>query len=185
MSDWFETTEGLWGKLWSTLGRGVADAKHPARTPTFATVSPDGRPEARTVVLRHADQASGTVIMHTDLYSDKVKSLRIAPFAALHIWVPKQNLQIRLQANVVIQSGDQVRTLWDKIPDHAQQSYGVTPAPGAPIKTALDYVKKPDPATFAVLVCSLTHVDLVHLGEDHRRVSFSRDHDWQGQWLSP
>jgi len=185
MSEWFETTEGLWDKLWSTLGRGVADAKHPARTPTFATTSPDGWPQARTVVLRHADQASGTVALHTDLYSDKVKSLHASPRAALHVWVPKQNLQIRLQADVVIQSGDTVRALWDKIPDHAQQSYGVTPAPGVPIEGALDYVKDPDPATFAVLICALTYVDLVHLGTDHRRAAYSRAHDWQGQWLSP
>ncbi len=28
MSNWFETQDGLWQKLWSTLALGVADAKH-------------------------------------------------------------------------------------------------------------------------------------------------------------
>ncbi len=185
MSDWFETTEGLWTKAWSMLGRGVADARHPARRPTLATVSPDGWPEARTVVLRAADAGAGEVTVHTDLYSDKVKSLRSTPRAALHVWVPQQDLQIRLQAKVTIQSGDATRALWDRIPDHAQQSYGVTPPPGTPVETALAYVKKPDPATFAVLTCTLTDIDLVHLGADHRRVRFSRACHWQGQWLSP
>lgn len=185
MSDWFETTDGIWDKLWGTLGRGVADAKHPARRPTFATVSPEGWPEARTVVLRSADRAAGAVTVHTDLYSDKIKSLRALPRAALHIWDAKQNLQIRLQAEVTILSGAQTRALWDKIPDHAQQSYGVTPPPGQPIATALDYVKSPDPETFAVLQCHVTTIDAVHLGTDHRRAGFSRDRHWQGQWLSP
>lgn len=185
MSEWFETTEGIWTKVWNTLGRGVADAKHPARRPTFATVSSDGWPEARTVVLRTADQDAGTITIHTDLFSDKINSLRAHPRAALHIWDAKQNLQIRLQAEVSISSGAQTRALWDKIPDHAQQSYGVTPAPGTPIKTALDYVKDPDPATFAVLHCIVTTIDAVHLGADHRRVCFSRLGHWQGQWLSP
>lgn len=185
MSEWFETKDGLWAKAWGILGRGVADAKHPARRPTFATVSPDGWPEARTVVLRSADQGAAEVTVHTDLYSDKIQSLKSNPRAALHIWVPQQNLQIRLQADVTILSGAATRPLWDKIPDHAQQSYGVTPPPGTKIDTGLEYVKDPDPATFAVLVCRLTFVDLVHLGDNHRRASFSRGGDWQGQWLSP
>jgi len=185
MSEWFETADGILSKVWDTLGRGVADAKHPARRPTFATVSPDGWPEARTVVLRSIDPTAAVVTVHTDLYSDKIKSLQAQPRAALHIWDAKQDLQIRLQTEVSISSGAQTRALWDKIPDHAQQSYGVTPAPGTPIKTALDYVKDPDPATFAVLQCTVTTIDAVHLGADHRRVCFSRLGHWQGQWLSP
>jgi hypothetical protein len=185
MSEWFETAEGILAKVWGTLGRGVADAKHPARRPTFATVSTDGWPEARTVVLRTSDREAGIVAVHTDLYSDKIKSLQTNPRAALHIWDAKQDLQIRLQAEVSISHGADTRAFWDKIPDHAQQSYGVTPPPGKPIENALDYVKDPDPATFAVLQCHVTTIDAVHLGTDHRRVSFSRARHWQGQWLSP
>lgn len=185
MNEWFETTDGTLKRVWDTLALGVADAAHPARRPVFATISPTGWPEARTVVLRTADKEAGTVSVHTDLFSDKIKSLHASPRAALHIWDADQVLQIRLQAEVTIQSGAATRGLWDQIPDHAQQSYGVTPPPGAPIETALDYIKKPDPATFAVLTCTVTHIDAVHLGADHRRVGFSRARHWQGQWLSP
>lgn len=185
MTDWFETTQGTWAQLWHTLARGVADASHPARRPTLATVSPEGWPEARTVVLRTATPDAAEVTAHTDLYSDKMQSLANAPRAALHVWDEDQQLQIRLQAEVTIQSGAQTRALWAKIPDHARQSYGVTPPPGTPIENALDYQKSPDPATFAVLICRVIHVDAVHLGAVHRRVSFSRARHWDGQWLSP
>jgi hypothetical protein len=185
MTEWFETAEGTRKRVWDTLALGVADASHPARRPTFATNSPTGWPEARTVVLRDADPDAGTVTVHTDLYSDKIKGLQSSARAAFHIWDAGQDLQIRLQTEVRIQCGDAVRALWHKIPDHAQQSYGVTPPPGAPIATALEYVKQPDPATFAVLVCTVVYIDAVHLGANHRRVSFSRDRHWQGQWLSP
>ena len=185
MNKWFETKEGILARVWKTLAAGVADAAHPARRPTFATVSRDGWPEARTVVLRTADKEGAEVSVHTDLYSDKVKSLQATPRAALHIWDAAQDLQIRLQAKVTIQSGPQVRDLWARIPDHAQQSYGVTPPPGVAINEALDYVKDPDPATFAILLCQVTDIDAVHLGIDHRRCSFSRVGHWQGQWLSP
>jgi len=185
MTSWFETLDGTWTRVWGTLGRGVADAKHPARRPTFATTSPEGWPEARTVVLRSADREAGEVSLHTDLYSDKIKSLRASPRAALHIWDAKQDLQIRLQAEVTIRSGPETQALWDQIPDHARQSYGVTPAPGTPIADSLAFDKAPDPATFAVLHCKVTHIDAVHLGERHRRCSFSRARQWRGQWLSP
>lgn len=185
MTDWFETLEGLHQRVWNTLDRGVAEAAHPARRPSLATVSPDGWPEARTVVLRTADMDKARITIHTDLYSDKIASLRAQPRAAFHIWDADQALQIRLQAQVTIQSGPDLLALWQCIPDHAQQSYGVIPPPGQPIKKALDYVKQPDPETFAVLHCDIAHIDAVHLGDDHRRAAFSRVSNWAGQWLSP
>lgn len=185
MNDWVETHDGLLNTVWATLARGVADAQHPARLPTFATLSPDGWPEARTVVLRAADRDGGEVTLHTDVTSDKIKSLQLTPRAALHIWDAGQQLQLRLQAEVAIDTGPNTRALWDKIPDHAQQSYGVTPPPGTVITTALNYDKIPDPDTFAVLYCTIMHIDAVHLGTDHRRARFSRARHWSGEWLSP
>lgn len=185
MSNWFETHDGLWDRLWKLLAQGLADPGHPARLPCLATVSADGWPEARTVVLRLADAATATVTVHTDLYSDKMRSLAATPRAALQIWDPATALQLRLQADVSVASGPATRALWDRIPDHAQQSYGVTPPPGTAIADALDYVKDPDPESFAVLICRLRDVDVVHLGQAHRRASFSRTRGWQGQWLSP
>jgi pyridoxamine 5'-phosphate oxidase len=43
-------------EAWQHLAHGVADSKSPARYPTFATVSADGIPQARTVALRGASQ---------------------------------------------------------------------------------------------------------------------------------
>lgn len=185
MSDWFATLQGLHAQAWDLLGKGVRDASHPCRLPTVATVSPDGWPEARTMVLRSADPAAGVVTLHTDLYSTKLASLQSNPRIALHVWDAEAALQIRLQAEVAIASGASVRDLWDKTPDHARQSYGVTPPPGVPILDALGYVKAPDPATFAVLLCEVMRIDLVHLGEKHRRAAYVRSDDWAGQWLSP
>ena len=185
MTEWFTSLEGIWDSLWTTLEAGVAHPEHPARRPTFATVSPENWPEARTVVLRSAERDSAVLKVHTDLFSNKIESLKAAPRAALHIWDASQSLQIRLQADVNVQSGDDTRELWERIPDHAQQSYGVTPPPGTPIADALDYAKVPDPKSFAVLICTVVHIDAVHLGDEHRRAQFSRSRAWQGEWLSP
>jgi pyridoxamine 5'-phosphate oxidase len=93
---WATSLEGLYAQVWQRLARGVVDRHAPARHPTFATVSPDGWPEARTVVMRAADPAGATLDIHTDLQSAKVASLRANPRAALHIWEASAHLQIRL-----------------------------------------------------------------------------------------
>jgi len=58
---------------WDQLGRGVADAKHPARTPTLATISVNGFPTQRTVVLRVADRLTSQVEVHTDSLTPRVE----------------------------------------------------------------------------------------------------------------
>jgi hypothetical protein len=86
---------------------------------------------------------------------------------------------------VTIRSGAEVAEIWAGVPDPSRQSYGITPAPGTPIADTLDYVKEPDPATFAVLTCRIVHIDAVHLGDRHRRAAYSHNGDWVGQWLVP
>jgi pyridoxamine 5'-phosphate oxidase len=182
---WAGDLEALCAQVWTRLARGVADRHAPARHPVFATVSPEGMPEARTVVLRAADAAAGTLDIHTDLRSAKVAALRTTPWAALHVWDPSAHLQIRIAAAVSILSGDQVAGIWARVPDPSRQSYGSVPDPGQPIAGSLDYLKQPDPAVFAVLRCTAQSIDAVHLGPRHRRARFDRENGWAGQWLAP
>lgn len=185
MSDWYETLEGLFGQAKQVLSQGVSDRRAPARNLTMATVSPEGWPEARTVVLRAFDGAAMTLDVHTDLTSNKISSLAANARAAFHVWEPDLKVQLRNSCEVEVLKGEAVRPLWEKVPDPSRQSYGITPPPGTPIGDALAYVKEPDPATFAVLRCEIAHIDVVHLGYQHRRAMFARFNAWTGQWLSP
>jgi pyridoxamine 5'-phosphate oxidase len=182
---WAASLSTLHAQVWTLLVRGVGDRHSPARHPTLATVAPDGWPEARTVVLRAADPAAGTLDIHTDLRSAKVAALRHAPRAALHVWDASAHLQARITASVTLLSGDEVAPIWAKVPDASRQSYGTAPAPGLPIAFDLDYAKHPDAASFAVLRCAVQTIDAVHLGSNHRRARFQRSTDWAGQWLAP
>lgn len=170
---------------WQHLGRGVADSRSPARYPTFATVSPQGLPEARTVALRRAARAEAVVEVHTDIVTPKVQALRTNPHAALHIWLPKAKLQIRLSTTVEIITGDAVEADWARIPAPSRVSYGTQPAPGTPIGGVYDYEKPPLRERFAVLRCAVDHIDLVELAARHRRAEFKRSDDWRGTWLAP
>ena len=172
-------------EAWQHLARGVADARSPARFPVLATVSPDGIPQARTVALRAARQSLAHIEVHTDIASTKIEALRAHPVAALHVWLPKANLQIRLTCGMQILSGEQVDEHWRRVPPRSRVSYGTVPPPGTPIPDVFAYEKPPDRARFAVLRGQVTVIDLVHLGPSHRRADFRASDGWRGQWLAP
>ena len=179
------TLDGMIAQVWSMLQRGVHDRHAAARHPVLATVSADGLPQARTVVLRAADRAAGTLQVYTDLKSAKVADLRATPRAALHVWDSRAHLQIRLAAKVTILSGADVRAIWEKLPDPSRLAYGVDPAPGEPIDAALSYARHPDAPAFGVLHLEVQAMDVLHLGPDHRRAQFLRHDDWSGNWCAP
>ncbi len=185
MSDWAFSLPDMLDQVWQRLGRGVADAKAPARLPVLATVSPEGWPEARTVVLRAATRSEGTCEVHTDLTSDKMASLSAAPRAALHIWEPRAQLQMRLAARVQVLSGAGAAGRWARVPDASRAGYGKHPVPGTPIPGPLDYETRSDPAAFAVLILTLDRIEALHLGPQHSRALYLREDGWQGRWLSP
>lgn len=186
MSEWFETQDGILDEVWRQLTRGVADAKAPARHPVLATVSTDGLPEARTVVLRAAERSAARIEIHTDLNSAKVAALRHQPMAALHVWAPKPHVQIRLAARMTIRTGDEVDRIWAAIPEASRGNYGVTPAPGTPIADDRAFARAPDRSAFAVLDGQIQWIEALHLGRDlHRRVLYRADAGWSGQWLAP
>ncbi len=182
---WAADLTELHMQVWTRLAGGVCDRRAPTRHPTLATVTPDDKPQARTVVLHAADKSIGTLDIHTDLHSSKVADLRTTPFAALHVWDAAARLQMRLGATATILTGPDVAALWAGGPAASRQSYGSHPAPGQPLAQALDYAKQPDPASFAVLRLTVHSIDALHLGADHRRARFDRDTCWVGTWLAP
>lgn len=182
---WAATLATLQDEVWTRLVRGVHDRRAPARHPTLATVSPQGAPRARTVVLRGADRAAAHLAIYTDVRSAKVGDLRARAQAALLVWDPGAHLQVRLSASVAILTGDAVADVWARLPEAGRLSYGGDPAPGQPLPDALAHVRSPDAAAFAVLQLDLQEMDVLHLGPRHRRAVYARADGWAGQWCAP
>lgn len=57
--------------------------------------------------------------------------------------------------------------------------------PGAAIDAALDYDASQDHHRFAVLACALRDMDLLRLGDAHRRAQYRAAEDWRGRWVTP
>ncbi|RUR34138.1 pyridoxamine 5'-phosphate oxidase family protein [Vreelandella nanhaiensis] len=182
---WAEKLPLLYDHLWARLIQGVGDRHTPARHPTLVTVSENGMPQARTVVLRGADKQAATLAIYTDIHSEKVNALSATPVAALHVWDAGEQLQIRIKANVTILTGESVSEQWQRLPEHTRSAYSSSPAPGEPIADSLAYTKTPDKSAFAVLWLDIQAIEALHLGQCHRRAAFKRTDNWAGQWLVP
>ncbi len=164
--------------VWSRLGRGVADRRHPARHPTLATIGPEG-PDLRTLVLRRVDQSAAVLELHTDAASPKVSHIAKDPRVALHIWIPKDRLQIRLYATAVVKTGDPA--LFASLPPEAQANYGGA-IPGAVLN--MSTTGGADPNRFAAIHLTATKIDALILDDPHKRALFSGP-TWQGKWVAP
>ena len=110
MKQFFDLNEFV-DYAWSLLTRGVVDKKSVAKNPTFSTISEDGFPTMRTVVLRRADRIANCLEIHTDMQTNKVSSLKKNNYAGLHFWIPKAKFQIRASVVVDILTGSKVEEI--------------------------------------------------------------------------
>ena len=170
---------------WSLLTRGAADPKSVARNPTFSTISEEGFPAMRTVVLRRADRIANCLEIHTDIQTNKVFSLKKNNLAGLHFWIPKAKFQIRASVVVDILTGSKVEDQWNKIPIQSRVSYGSIPPPGMEIDSPFDYQKHPKQDNFAVLRCDIRELDLLYLGTLHQRAIYTNANFWEAKWVAP
>lgn len=185
LHEWARSLDTLREQAWKRLSRGVADRRAAARHPTLASVDRQGMPRARTVVLRAADRDQAKLRVYTDRYADKVDELQATPHAGIHVWDQSAHLQIRLLADVAVQVGAAVEPVWAELSEHARNCYGFQPTSGAPIADSLGYEQWPQPSAFAVLDMTIQQMDILHLGNRHRRGWFERQDEWVGRWIVP
>jgi len=98
-------------RLWQELTRATHDRHHDWRTPILATQGIDqSGPQARTVVLRHADASAWSLRIYTDARSPKCAELMAQPLAQLTFWSKRLNWQLRVSALATIDfDGEQVK----------------------------------------------------------------------------
>ena len=181
----FQNLDDFLDFAWIQISRGKADKKSPARHPTFITSSSNVYPNARTLVMRQCDREKNQIEFHTDTASYKMLSLKENPNAGIHIWMPKVNLQIQMDVNVEIKTGEITIPYWKNVPTNSRTAYGSIPSPGTAIENPVSYEHFSDQKRFAVLICHIKSIQLLLLGEKHIRAKFKKETDWQGQWLVP
>jgi pyridoxamine 5'-phosphate oxidase len=169
------------------LAQAVSSRGHPWRTATLATVTPDGLPDARTVVLREWDAQSDELLFFTDARSPKVRHLQHQPQAALVLWHPGLGWQLRMTVRTeVVLDGLAVTSRWARLKmSPAAQDYLSPLAPGEDLQGASPAgASRPH---FAVVHARVLTMDWLSLSqspnEGHRRARLSPPEC--AAWLQP
>lgn len=182
-------------QVWAQLQRGVSDRRSLWHTPTIATVDERGGPELRTVVLRGASSVDWTLRFHTDRRSNKFAQLHAAPLIALHVYDPKQKLQIRISGRASLHWDDDLANkAWDATQPMSRLAYAQVPRPGEKLTTA-DIARvtgghhdQEARANFAAVVIHAATIDWLSLAAGgHRRALLERAAfgQFSGHWLAP
>ena len=177
---------------WSLLGRGAKDRKAPAHTPVLATLR-DGMPQLRTVVLRGCERETRRLRFHTDRRSPKVAEIEANPAGAVHVYDPKQKIQLRLDCQLSVHIGDDLaREAWAATRDFSRICYQVMQGPGEAVSDPREVPFSSDASNegwdhFAVISALVTRIEWLYLAhQGHRRAEFRwQDGDWHGRWLIP
>lgn len=122
--------KNLAADCWRLLMAAPADRDSPFRTPVLAS----GAAQARTVVLRTADEAARTLTVFTDFRSAKADQLAADPRACLVFHDPKRGIQLRAWGEAVLHARDTVaRAHWEAAPEVTRAPYVYMPGPGTPL----------------------------------------------------
>lgn len=116
-------------RIWQELRSACSQRDHDWRSATLATVGLDGGPQARTVILREADEAAGQLVFFTDRRSPKVAELGREPRACLVFWSRRLRWQLRVRAQVSLEfDGNAVEATWLRLRDSAAAGDYLAPA---------------------------------------------------------
>jgi pyridoxamine 5'-phosphate oxidase len=170
--------------LWQQLGLACSDKRHGWRTPVLATVDGDAA-DARTVVLREADEAAQRLLLFTDARAHKVAQLRRHPRGTLVMWSTELGWQLRCRVQLSVEdSGLSVSSRWARIKlSPAAQDYLAPVAPGTALGGAVAGGGPPAREFFAVVTAQVLSIDWLELhAQGHRRAVFD---ETGARWVQP
>ena len=178
-----DNSENLTARLWQELARAPHDRHHDWRTPVLATqgLAQNG-PQARSVVLRHADAPLWTLHVYTDARSPKCAELLAQPLAQLTFWSKRLSWQLRVSALATVElDGEQVHAAWACMRHSRASADYLSPWPPGHLQSASEHVADNPADTsrehhLAILNFKVLSLDWLALSRDgHRRARLTPD----------
>jgi pyridoxamine 5'-phosphate oxidase len=132
---------------WDLLVQGVASRKHGFHHAAVATIGVTGKPRIRTVILRAADSAEGTLRFHTDVRSQKCVDLTSNSHLSLVLYDEPSKTQVRVEGTATLHADDALADAsWKAAQPMSKITYGIMPEPGLAIESP-DLISMPEPQT--------------------------------------
>ena len=176
----------------------AADEDPTVRFAQLATVSPDGTPYNRTIVVRAFHPETDVLHIVTDARSQKVTHLRADARASLCWYLTAARQQFRFRGTVALvdaaadaEAQQARRSAWSALSARTRRQFA-WPAPGTPKTAESSDAEEPPaddpPETFVLLRFHPSFVDhLVLTSTPHRRTVYHLDDAgvWQRQPVNP
>jgi pyridoxamine 5'-phosphate oxidase len=187
---------------WRMLSAGVVNRHSSFHHANIATVTEDGRPNNRVMILRGADPALRILRFHTDRRSHKFAELYKNPHICALVYDPIEKIQLRLDGKVSLHTDGAIADdAWERSRAMSRACYSIMPSPGTSIEAGDDFkviglnFQHEDTETgqegrenFAALIIHVQKMEWLYLAAaGNRRAAFSWDEAGRvsGQWLAP
>jgi len=177
------------------ISEGVVDRKLPFHTPSVASISDDGFPNIRTVVLRNFDKQDRLIRFHTDRRANKCDEMLSNPRLAIHFYDADKKIQLKLKTTASMHCGDDIAAdAWRSSQPSSKLCYCAPVGPGS------DVVKPPSAplmkntqiekgfTNFCVVNAHISQLEWLYLSADgHQRAIFvwRRNGSLESRWLAP
>jgi len=198
--DYYNDLDKVYLKIWDLLKKGLEDRNAPFHIPVFISGNNDNQ-SARIVVLRGVDKNEKKIWFHSDIRSNKVKTIKNNPNASLLFYDKAEKIQLRISSSVKINYENNIsKNSWKKTAHMSRQCYLGDKAPGvyADLPTSglsekidnLEYSKDESETgykNFCVIENIIQSIDWLYLAaKGHRRAFFSlKNNSLEKKWLIP
>jgi pyridoxamine 5'-phosphate oxidase len=179
---------------WRLLAEGVKTSRSECHILNLATVTDDGLPSIRSVVIRGFDARTRSIRFHTDYRSKKLSEITQRPYVVAHLYALREKVQLRMLCRATVDHGNsKTSAAWRSMKAMSRRCYGQLQAPGtaieAPELIAMEPLAFVDATheNFAVVTAKIQTLDWLYLdAAGHRRAFF----DWRNgaeirTWLAP
>lgn len=172
---------------WQQLETGAREPDAGFHFLTLASVDQQGKPQARTLVLRAVDRVLRTLEFHTDMRSPKWQALAVNPDVTVLGYSAKT--QLRLQGTVERHAAHSAvaEAAWQRLSHRTQQTYAGA-APGSDIHNQSNDVSNAED-NFGVLIIQINQLDWCLLArENNQRALLNYRSDGtltSSKWVNP
>jgi hypothetical protein len=138
LPDYYDSLDAAHSEAWRLLVAGATDRESPFHYPVISSVDAAGRPHARTVILRAADQVTRTIRFHTDLRSAKVAHFGNSDRVCVTVYDAAKKIQLRIDGRVELHTDDALAdAAWEATRQMTKLSYANETAPGTTIEVPI------------------------------------------------
>jgi len=198
--DYYNNLDKVYLKIWQLLNFGLKNRNAQFHIPVFICGSKD-KSDARIVVLRGINQIEKKVWFHSDIRSNKIKTLKSNPEGVFLFYDKSEKVQLRIKGNTKINYQNNItKKSWKETTLMSRQCYLGNTAPGsdASIPTSglsekvdnLKYsIEESEIAykNFCVVETFIKSIEWLYLAaKGHRRALFTLKNDLiEKKWLIP